>query len=579
VFVTTNTVPETAVEPYRWRWAALFVILGMEIMDLLDALVTTVAAPTIRGDLGGSASLIQWLGAGYTLAMAVGLLTGGRLGDIYGRKRMFIIGTAGFTVASLLCAVAQSPEMLISARVLQGLLGALVLPQGLGMIKEMFPPKEMAAAFGAFGPIMGLSAVGGPILAGYLVDADLLGYGWRSIFAINLPIGVLTVAFAVKYLPNTVPHRAPLDVVGAILGAAGAALIVYPLVQGRELGWPFWTYLMMAGSVVVFALFGWHENRTVARGKQPLIEPSLFRKQAFSGGMFVGLAVFSAMIGFSLVFTLYQQVGLGWSPLKSALAGTPMAVGMVLGFIAAGAGLAEKYGRLMIHIGLGGMIAGIGVLMFTIWAAGTNVTPWGLIPSLSLVGLGMGLAMAPMFDIILAGVEPKETGSAGGTLTAVQQLGGSLGIAILGTVFFSAVGGAVVERVDEAAPDLRSRLISAGMSTPDAIAAVEDLKVCGHDRATAEDISEEPASCLALQDALTDVPQEVVASFAAASQDAGRKGFGDVIMLALVVEGALALAAFQLTYLLPRRARPQEAPEMAGAVPEAIPVTEDALKI
>ncbi|HUR73236.1 MAG TPA: MFS transporter [Sporichthya sp.] len=571
--MTTNTVlNETTVRPYRWRWPALFVILGMEIMDLLDALVTTVAAPTIRADLGGSASLIQWLGAGYTLAMAVGLLTGGRLGDIYGRKRMFLIGTAGFTAASLLCAVAQSPQMLISARVLQGLLGAMVLPQGLGMIKEMFPPKEMAAACGAFGPIMGLSAVGGPILAGYLVDADLFGSGWRSIFAINIPIGVVTVAFAVKYLPSTVPHRAPLDAVGAVLGAAGAALIVYPLVQGRELGWPFWTYLMMAGSAVVFAAFGWHENRIVARGRQPLIEPSLFRKRAFSGGMLVGLAVFSAMIGFSLVFTLYQQVGLGWSPLKSALASSPMAVGMVIGFIAAGVGLAEKYGRLLIHLGLGAMIAGIGVLMFTIWAAGTDVTPWELIPALGLVGLGMGHAMAPMFDIILAGVEPRETGSAGGTLTAVQQLGGSLGIAILGTVFFSAVGGSVVDRVNEVAPDLRSQLISAGLSTPDAIAAVEDLKTCGHDRASSEDVLADPASCQALGGQLAAVPPEVAASFAAAGQEAGRKGFGDVIMLALVVEAGLALAAFQLVYLLPRRARPPEEPQATpeGADAQAI---------
>jgi MFS family permease len=416
----------------------------------------------------------------------------------------------------------------------------------------------MAAAFGAFGPIMGLSAVGGPILAGYLVDADLFGTGWRAIFGINIPIGIVTVAFAFKYLPTTIPHRAPLDVIGAVLGAGGAALIVYPLVQGRELGWPWWTYLMMAGSVVVFALFGWHETREVRHGRVPLIEPSLFRKRAFSGGMLVGLAVFSAMIGFSLVFTLYQQVGLGWSPLKSALAGTPMAAGMVVGFIAAGAGLAEKLGRLLIHIGLGVMILGIGVLMFTVWAAGTDVTPWELIPALALVGLGMGHAMAPMFDIILAGVEPRETGSAGGTLTAVQQLGGSLGIAILGTVFFSAVGGAVVDRVDEVAPDLRSQLVAAGVSTADAVAITDGLKACAGDQAHSEDVDSVPASCVALGDITSRIAPVDAAKVAAAGQDSARQGFGDVILLALVVEGALAAAAFQLVYLLPRRARPQE---------------------
>src|SRR5262245_33856028 len=171
--------PAADAPAYRWRWAALFVILAAEVMDLLDALVTTIAGPTVRADLGGSESVIQWLGAGYTLAMAVGLVTGGRLGDLYGRKRMFMIGAVGFAAASALCAFAQSPGMLIGSRVLQGLFGAVMLPQGLGMIKEMFPPKEMPAAFGAFGPVMALSAVGGPILAGWLVSADYFGWGWR----------------------------------------------------------------------------------------------------------------------------------------------------------------------------------------------------------------------------------------------------------------------------------------------------------------------------------------------------------------------------------------------------------------
>src|SRR6185369_15222122 len=179
---------------YLWRWIALFVILAAEVMDLLDALVTTIAGPVIRTDLGGAESMIQWLGAGYTLAMAIGLITGGRLGDLYGRKRMFIVGAGGFLTASLLCAFAASPDMLIASRVAQGLLGAVMLPQGLGMIKEMFTPKEMAAAFGAFGPVMGLSAVGGPILAGWLVTADFFGSGWRMSFFINLPLGIFAVA-------------------------------------------------------------------------------------------------------------------------------------------------------------------------------------------------------------------------------------------------------------------------------------------------------------------------------------------------------------------------------------------------
>jgi EmrB/QacA subfamily drug resistance transporter len=424
---------------YHKRWAALFVILGMEIMDLLDALVTTIAAPTIRMDLGAGETLVQWLGAAYTLAMAVGLLIGGRLGDMFGRKRMFVLGTAGFTTASLLCAVAQSPSMLISARVLQGLLGAMVLPQGLGMIKEMFPPTETAKAFGAFGPIMGLSAVGGPILGGWLVDVDLFGAGWRAIFAINLPIGVVTVVAALHFLPAG--RRAEgmrMDLLGAVLGAAGAGLVIYPLVQGRELGWPAWTFAMMGASVLTFAWFGSHEQRTASAGRTPLVEPSLFAKPAFSGGIVVAMAIFSAMIGSALVSTLWMQLGLGWSPTKAALASAPSALGMIVGFVAAGAGLAERLGRRLMHAGLGLMAGGMALLLVLVETLGHSVGPWPLAPALLLGGVGTGLTMAPMFDIVLAGVSAREVGSAGGVLTAIQQLGGAVGIAVLGTVFFSA---------------------------------------------------------------------------------------------------------------------------------------------
>ena len=226
----------TAPTAYRYRWVALFVILTVEVMDLLDALVTNIAGPSIRADLGGSYSLIQWLGAAYTLAMAIGLLTGGRLGDIFGRRRMFLIGAIGFTLASLACGLAQTPTELIAGRAVQGLFGAVMLPQGLGLIKEMFPPEEIAAAFGAFGPIMGLSAVGGPILAGFLVDADVFGWAWRTIFAINIPIGVAALLVGLKVLPPSRQDRSVhVDLTSALVASAAMALLIYPLIQGREL--------------------------------------------------------------------------------------------------------------------------------------------------------------------------------------------------------------------------------------------------------------------------------------------------------------------------------------------------------
>ncbi|WP_084960466.1 MFS transporter [Thermoactinospora rubra] len=426
-----------AAQPYRWRWAALFVILAGEVMDLLDALITQIAGPSIMKDLGGSAGMLQWLVAGYTLAMAVGLITGGRLGDLYGRKRMFVIGAAGFTLASLMCGLAVSPEMLIAARVLQGLFGALMLPQGLGLIKDIFPPEEIGKAFGAFGPVMTISSVGGPVLAGWLVQADLFGLGWRMIFLINLPIGLAAVLAAIKLLPdNRASDATRLDVAGMLLVSAAAFLLIFPLIQGREQDWPAWAFVSMAASIVMFALFGRYESRRAAAGRDPLVTPSLFRKRAFTSGLVAGLAFFTGMIGLSLVFMLYMQEGLGFSPLKAGLTSLPQAIGGVAGFGLAMA-VQEKLGRGLLQIGTGVMAAGAVVLGLTVHLAGLDVGPWQLAPGLALVGIGMGLTMAPFFDIILAGVDENESGSASGTLTAVQQLGSALGAAVLLTVLFN----------------------------------------------------------------------------------------------------------------------------------------------
>ncbi|MGK5556972.1 MFS transporter [Actinomadura kijaniata] len=440
---TLDTRPSgsaTADDPpvHRWRWLALLVIVAGEVMDMLDAMVTNIAAPTIRAELGGSPATVQWLAAGYTLAMAVGLVVGGRLGDLYGRRRMFLIGAGGFTVASLLCGLAFSSGALVGSRVLQGLFGALMLPQGIGLIRQMFPPREMGAAFGLFGPVMGLASVGGPVLAGWLVDADLFGTGWRMIFLVNLPVGIAAVLAGRFLLPAGRDGRAErLDVTGAVLVAAGAALLVYPLVQGHEHGWPGWAFLMMAASAAVFAVFAWYERRRQRSGRDPLVVPSLFRKRGFAGGMVSGLAFFTALTGFALVLSLYLQMGLHYSPLKAGLSQIPWSVGIVAGFGLAQA--VQRFGRRVIHAGITVMAAGTGGALVTFQVAGTDVTPWQLTPALLVVGVGMGTAMAPFFDTVMAGVEPHETGSAGGTLTAVQQLGAALGAAVLGTVFFDTV--------------------------------------------------------------------------------------------------------------------------------------------
>ncbi|MCW2915219.1 MAG: transporter [Actinomycetia bacterium] len=575
-----ETSRPTAADPewpgYRWRWIALFVILAGEVMDLLDALVTNIAAPTMRADLGGTPTMIQWLGAGYTLAMAVGLMTGGRLGDLYGRKQMFLIGALGFTAGSLLCALSQSPEMLVGSRVLQGLFGAVMLPQGLGMIREMFPPKQMGAAFGAFGPVMTLSSIGGPILAGWLIDADFFGTGWRMIFLINLPLGLAAFLGGLKWLPKANPSRATrLDVPGMLIATAAAVLLVYPLVQGRELGWPAWTFVSMAASVALFVFFAWYEVRKQRSGRDPLIEPSLFLKRGFTGGLAVGLVFFSAMTGFSLVFSLYTQIGLHYSPLKAGLSGVPMSIGMIAGFGAAQA--VQKFGRKVIHAGVAIMAAGVIGVVVTLQQTGIGVTPWQLAPALIITGLGMGLLMAPFFDTVLAGVEPHETGSAGGTLTAIQQLGAALGVAVLGTIFFGLLGGHVASATDSAAPKLRAELTTAGVPTAQQDAIITGLRTCGHDQAVAKDLSRTPTSCVsargAVKTAIAAAPQSadrISKATAKAGQDSAKHGFSDAMTITLwVVVGAMVLT-FLVTFLLPMHARPEEETTEAEAAEAAV---------
>ncbi len=433
----TNTLASVG---YALRWPALFVVLAAEVMDLLDALITSIAGPTIVRDLGGGETLIQWLAAGYTIAMASGLLIGGRLGDIYGRRRMFMVGMAGFTAMSLVCALSQSPEMLIGSRVLQGLIGAVMLPQGLGLIKEMFPPDEIAGAFGAFGPIMGLSAVGGPILAGWLVDANFFGWEWRTIFAINVPIGVVALLAAVRVLPPSKPNKGVhIELTSALIASGAMVLLIYPLIQGRELGWPTWSYVMIVAGVLGFALLAWVEKSRDRAGKVTLITPSLFTKKAFTGGLLTGMALFGALMGMSIVFSLFVQFGLGFSPLKAGLAGIAQAAGMVIGFIASQP-LNAKYGRTLMHAGEVLSALGFAGFVLTLHLAGNAVGIWDMSPSLAVIGIGMGLTMAPFFDIVLAGVEDHESGSAAGVLTSVQQLGGAFGIAVLGTTFFHVLG-------------------------------------------------------------------------------------------------------------------------------------------
>jgi EmrB/QacA subfamily drug resistance transporter len=419
------------------RWLILFVVLAAECMDLLDGTVVNVAAPTIHHDLHASSTALQWIVGGYALALAVGLLTGGRLGDLFGRRRLFLLGAAGFTAASTVCGFAPSTGVLIAARLVQGLAGALMIPQGLGVLREVFPPEELPKAFGLFGPVMGSAAMIGPILGGGLIALNLFGSGWRMVFLVNLPVGTLAGLAAARLLPATRgQHAHRLDLGGAVLASIGALAIVYRLIQGRQLGWPAWTYASIAAGLAVFVAFGLHLRRRQRTGRDPLIEPSVFAHRGYSAGALVLLLYFGGMIGSMLSITLFLQLGEGFSAIHAGLTLAPFALGTAVTAPIAGQRMATGSGRALIQAG--GAISLVGyVAIALILASTSHVTTWGLLGPLAVVGMGMGLFVVPVFDTIIAAVTDAETGSASGALNAIQQLGGAIGVAVLGTIFFS----------------------------------------------------------------------------------------------------------------------------------------------
>jgi EmrB/QacA subfamily drug resistance transporter len=433
--VTTTLAPARTKTDMR-PWAVLAIVLIAEVMDLVDGTIVNVAAPSIRADLGGSATTLQWMGAAYTLAFAVLLITGARLGDLFGRRRLFMVGIVGFTLSSALCAAAPSSSVLIGARIAQGAFGALLIPQGFGMLKEVFDDHELTKAFALFGPVMGLSAIVSPILGGALTDGDLFGLGWRAIFLVNVPLGIVGLVGALRVMPHTVGTRGTrLDPVGVMLATFAAFAVIYPLVQGRELGWPLWLFGLFAAGLAGFAAFAVWERR---HRETALIEPSLLRNGAFTSGLLVAVCFFAAMIGLNLVLSLFCQLGEHFSPLRTGLTLAPFALGIAV-TAPASYPLAQRFGRVSMQVGFAVMGAGIALLALMVHGAGGDVSTWTLVPGEFLAGLGMGIALPPLFDFILAGVESHEVGSASGVLNAIQQFGGALGIAALATIFFAYV--------------------------------------------------------------------------------------------------------------------------------------------
>ncbi|MFF9350088.1 MFS transporter [Streptomyces sp. NPDC014734] len=533
----------------RHPWLILAIVLTAAFMQLVDVSIVTVAVASIQNGLDAGYAQVQWVLAGYTLAFAVLLITGSKLGDRLGRKRVFILGMAGFTLASLLCGVAGNAETLIAARLLQGLAAALMYPQVYSVIQVTFPPQRRGMAFGILGGVIGLAAITGPLVGGLLIQADAFGWSWRPIFLVNIPVGLLAIVLAARFIPESRATEAgKQDLMGVLLVTAGLVLLVYPMVQGRELGWPPYLFVMAAAGVVVLAVFGWYERRREGRGHAPLIRTGLFRNRGFTAGLLLILVFYGAFLPFFLVFSIYLQSGLGYSALRTGVAVLPYALGSGIGS-GVSVALAPKLGRVALQIGLTVLIAGTLGIAWAVHEWGTDLETRQVVLPLLVAGLGFGFTVTPLVTLILARIPLADAGSASGTLTTAQQIGSSVGVAVLGAFFFGLLGSQANAATADEVPRLRAELAAAHITGPAAQDVVDGFRICFHDRAAATDPTAVPASC---RDASAHADATVQRAVQAASARALHTDFAESVQRTLLLQSVLFAGCLVLVFVLPK---------------------------
>ena len=432
---TPLTTPLTSAAADRPSRIALLVMLSGTFMAVLDFFIVNVAIPSIQLELNASSGALQLVVIGYGLANAAALITGGRLGDIHGRRRMFMIGIGLFTLASAACGLAPSAEWLIAARVAQGVASALLQPQVLAMLGNLYSGAERQRAFAAYGLTLGLAAAGGQLIGGLLIDADLGGLGWRTCFLINLPIGALALLLSRRVLPAMRGQpTSRLDLPGTALIAIALTAAVFPLAQGREQGWPLWSLVCLGIALPLLALFWRYQRGLAARGGQPLVAPALMAHRPFVLGLLVTLAFYASNASFYFVLALYLQQGLGLAPLASGLVFTTLAVGFFATSMAS-PWFARRLGRHAIFAGALVLAFGHALSYLALPHLSTASVFW-MLPVLMIQGCGLGMVMAPLVATVLAGLPPQHAGVASGVMATMQQVGNALGVALIGILYY-----------------------------------------------------------------------------------------------------------------------------------------------
>lgn len=553
----------------KYRWIAFATLLMAAFMQLLDVTIVNVAIPTLRDDLHMSYAAIQWMAAGYTLSFAVFLVAGGRLGDIFGRKKIFLLGVIWFTIASLLCGIAQTGDQLVIFRLIQGAGAAMMMPQIMANLVVLFKPgKERLKASGMYGGVAGLALAGGPVIGGALLEANILGLDWRSIFLINIPVGIIALIVSLKMLPESKSEH-PLKVDWLGMGLLGVALtmLLYPLIQGRELDWPIWTFVMMASSVPLLGAFWLWERYKERKDKSPLVLLELFKNRDFIAGVLLFIMFYGVMASFFLIYTLFLQGGLGYSALHAGLNNLPIAVGVAVSAGALVNVLLPKIGRNILVLGIVSMMAGYWALLVALNWVGADITSWEMLPGLLLIGLGMGLFIASLLNFVIAGINHHQAGSASGVLSTVQEVGAAAGIALIGVIFFNILGDQALASAKTEDGFIRDKLSAAQIPAQAHTPIINKFQDCFVDRSNAKDPAEEPASCKESDN--SQLPPQVAEAMKQTFIDAGKKAnmsnFIDTFRSTLLIQIAVCFAILGLIPLLPKRASatlPEEALEI-----------------
>jgi EmrB/QacA subfamily drug resistance transporter len=418
------------------KWVPLAVILTGTFVFILDFFVVNVALPDIQRSLHASAAAVEWLVSGYALTSASLLVCGGRLGDHYGRRRCFCIGLAAFVLASALCALAPDPGFLIAARLLQGAGGAIMAPNIMSILGLTYTGRDRVRAISVYGMVMGIAAVGGQLIGGVLIDANVAGLGWRAIFWVNVPVGLVALAAAWRLVPESrAAHAGRPDLPGAALLAAGLVAIVLPLADGRQQGWPAWSWACLALGPVLLALFGLYLRRVSGRGGQPLLDPAVFAVRTLRVGLTVQALFWCQQAASYLLLGLFLQQGRGLGALSSGGVFAVLAAGYLLTSLRA-PGLTVRFGRRVIATGAVCGAVGDLLLVLAVWHWGVGGPLAALFPGLFLLGAGQGLCITPLTTTVLSHADARTAGSISGALSTAQQVGNAIGVAVSGVIFF-----------------------------------------------------------------------------------------------------------------------------------------------